>query len=192
MSRRTDKKRRKREDRKRRQRMQKFQRRKVPGTKPPAQTLPAQALSAQPLPSTEVLREDVEIAASYVQTLVRQTYQQTGKLLPLALALAPGPDHKPEAAQLYTFMIQAVTPAPPNLLADGVQGFQAAVGAIATVTATPAQDGDKAMMFVVAVDSRELRAWGAAIVDSVMEPFVEMPDFAARLSQVPAQGPVEG
>ncbi len=147
---------------------------------------PAALAAAAPLPTTlvEVNRDDIEIATGYVQTVVRQTFEQSGRLLPIALALVPGPLHTPEVPQLYTFTIQPITSCPADLLAEGVRGFQAAVGAVATVTATLAQQGDKTMMVVVAVDTRELRAWGAPVIDGRMEPFVEVPDFAVQLQQV--------
>jgi len=126
---------------------------------------------------------NIEVAVNYAQTLVKQTFEHSGHLTPLALVLVAGPDHTLEVPQLFTFMVQAVTPCPSELLASGVQGFQQAVGAIATVSATPALDGDKTVMIVVAIDPTGLRAWSAPVVDGTMAPFVETPDFAAQLSQ---------
>ena len=160
----------------------KFQRRKNADA---AKALPATVETA-PSADDEPLVVDaasVEVAVGYVQTLVKQTFEHSGRLTPMALVLVAGPDHTLETPQLFTFTVQAVTPCPSELLAAGVQGFQQAVGAVATVSATPALDGDKTLMVVVAIDPTGLRAWGAPIVDGTMAPFVEAPDFAAQLTQ---------
>jgi hypothetical protein len=176
MSQPSNKKRKRRE--KRRDRM-KFQRRKNADA---AKALPAAAAP----PDDEPLAVDaasIEGAVGYVQTLVKETFEHSGRLTPMALVLVAGADHTLETPQLFTFAVQAVTPCPSELLATGVQGFQQAVGAIATISATPALDGDKTLMVVVAIDPTGLRAWAAQIVEDKMAPFVEAPDFAAQLSQ---------